>query len=66
MTYLAILGMFAIVLAMAFIPEQREPLALGVVSFIVLLLAYLPRLRWGRRPAPATMQAEAQHYTELK
>jgi GABA permease len=66
LTYLAIVGMIAIVLAMAFIPEQREPLALGVASLIVLLLVYLPRLRWGRRPEAATMQAEAQHYSELK
>ena len=51
LTYFAILGMLAIVAAMAFIPDQRRPLALGVVSLVVLLLAYVPRLRWGRRTA---------------
>ena len=50
LTILAILGMVSIVVAMAFIPEQRTPLLLGVVSLAVLLVAYVPRSLWGRRP----------------
>jgi GABA permease len=50
LTILAILGMISIVVAMAFIPEQRTPLLLGVVSLAALLVAYVPRLLWGRRP----------------
>ncbi len=50
LTILAILGMISIVVAMAFIPEQRTPLLLGVVSLAALLIAYVPRLLWGRRP----------------
>jgi GABA permease len=65
LTYLAIVGMLAIVIAMGFISDQRSPLALGVVSLVVLLLAYVPRLRWGRRPEVAPIRAEAHHYTEL-
>lgn len=63
LTYFVIVSMLAVVAAMAFIPEQRQPLALGVVSLIVLLLAYLPRLRWGRRPQIATMQVEGKPHT---
>lgn len=43
LTWLAIFGMAAIVVAMAFIPEQRTPLMLGVVSLGVLLVAYFIR-----------------------
>ncbi len=35
--------MIGIVVAMAFIPDQRTPLALGVVSLGVLLVAYAAR-----------------------
>ena len=51
LTYLAIAGMLSILLAMAFIPEQRAPLAFGLLSVAFLLLAYLVR-RWlgGARP----------------
>lgn len=65
LTYLAIAGMATIVVAMAFIPDQRRPLGLGVVSLFVLLLAYVPRLRWGKRPAVASIHQEAHRYTEL-
>jgi GABA permease len=44
LTWLAIIGMFAILSAMAFIPEQRLPLSFGLVSLAVLLVAY-----WLRR-----------------
>ncbi|WP_294258096.1 amino acid permease [uncultured Comamonas sp.] len=40
LTWLAIAGMLSIVVAMGFIPEQRTPLALGVASLCILLLAY--------------------------
>jgi GABA permease len=43
LTRVAILGMFAIVTAMGFIPEQRAPLLFGLVSVAILLLAYLLR-----------------------
>jgi GABA permease len=65
LTYLAIAGMIGIVVAMAFIPEQRTPLILGVASLILLLLAYAVRLYWGRRPVIAPVTAEAHHYSEL-
>jgi len=40
LTWLSIAGMIGILVAMAFIPEQRKPLWLGVVSLGVLLAAY--------------------------
>jgi len=49
LTYLAIAAMFCILLAMAFIPEQRTPLEFGVVSLGLLLLAFSARMRFGRR-----------------
>lgn len=54
LTYVAIVGMVGIVVAMAFIPEQRTPLALGVVSLAVLLFVYAVRTFWGRRQEIAT------------
>jgi GABA permease len=55
LTYVAIAGMLGIVGAMAFIPDQRAPLAMGVASLATLAVIYLIRrglssLR--RRPAP--------------
>jgi GABA permease len=47
LTYVAIAGMLGIVLAMAFIPEQRTPLEFGVISLGLLLLAYGARRRFG-------------------
>lgn len=58
LTYLAILGMASIVVAMAFIPDQRTPLLLGVASLCLLLGAFLLR-RHLRRHAEATMPAGA-------
>jgi GABA permease len=57
LTYLAIVGMLAIVLAMAFIPEQRTPLIFGVISLGILLLCFAARLRFGRKPDVATAAA---------
>ena len=65
LTYLAIAGMVGIVVAMAFIPEQRTPLVLGVVSLVLLLLIYAVRLYWGRRPMITPVATEARHYSEL-
>lgn len=52
LTWLAIAGMLSIVIAMGFIPEQRTPLALGVASLCILLIAYRVRqtLRAGVLP----------------
>lgn len=46
LTYVAIAGMLGIVTAMAFIPSQRTPLALGVVSLAILLAAFALRSIW--------------------
>jgi GABA permease len=51
LTYLAIAGMLGIVLAMAFIPEQRTPLIFGVISLCILLLGFTVRVRFGTRRA---------------
>ena len=58
LTYVAIAGMLGIVIAMAFIPDQRQPLMLGVVSLIVLMIAFGVRYTYGRPPtlAPASSQ----------
>jgi GABA permease len=52
LTYIAIAGMLAIVLAMAFIPDQRTPLIFGFLSVGVLLAGYALRVRFGAAPAP--------------
>ncbi|VVD61239.1 amino acid permease [Pandoraea nosoerga] len=52
LTWVAIVGMLSIVGAMAFIPDQRTPLALGVVSLTVLLVAFTVRSIWRKLRAP--------------
>jgi GABA permease len=47
LTYVAIAGMLGIVLAMAFIPEQRIPLLFGVLSVLLLVLGFAFRRRYG-------------------
>ncbi len=47
LTYMAIAGMLGIVLAMAFIPEQRTPLVFGCISLGLLLLGFVARVRFG-------------------
>lgn len=64
LTYVAIFGMVGIVVAMAFIPEQRTPLALGIVSPAVLLVAYLMRLFWGKRPEIAPVRGWRDRYRQ--
>jgi len=65
LTYLAIAGMLGIVLAMAFIPEQRTPLVFGIISLGILLLAFGLRARFGGKPMIATLALEPRHYEEL-
>jgi GABA permease len=47
LTYVAIAGMLGILAAMAFIPDQQAPLAMGVGSLAALAAAYALR-RWLR------------------
>jgi GABA permease len=61
LTWLAIGGMLAILIAMAFIPDQREPLWLGVVSLLFLLVVYALFVR-GR--ATTEDEPETPHYAE--
>ncbi|HEX7907716.1 MAG TPA: amino acid permease [Paraburkholderia sp.] len=59
LTWFAIAGMVGILVAMAFIPDQRTPLWLGVVSLGVLLVAYA----WRARKSPASAdEAEFAEY----
>lgn len=53
LTRFAIVGMLAIVAAMAFIPEQRAPLVFGVVSVVVLLAGFALRRAVGPATEPA-------------
>ena len=59
LTCFAIVGMIGILVAMAFIPDQRTPLWFGVVSLGVLLVAYAWRAR--KRRAAGT-EAEFVDY----
>jgi len=52
LTYLALAGMVLILLAMAVIPDQRPPLAMGVASLIGFVLIYALRQR--SRPTSST------------
>jgi GABA permease len=65
LTYLAIAGMLGILLAMAFIPDQRTPLIFGVISLGILLLCFGLRVLFGRRSHIATLAAEPRHYDQL-
>lgn len=58
LTCFAILGMIGILVAMAFIPDQRTPLWLGVVSLGVLLVAYT----WRARKSGASSEPEFVEY----
>jgi GABA permease len=62
LTYLAIGGMLSIVLAMAFIPEQRTPLMFGFISLGILLLAFIARLRFGKRQDRMALAIEPHRY----
>ncbi len=65
LTYLAIAGMLGIVLAMAFIPEQRTPLIFGLISLGILLLSFSARVWFGKKPAISTLAMEPHQYQEL-
>ncbi len=65
LTYVAIAGMLGIVLAMAFIPDQRTPLVFGVISLGILLLGFAARVRLGRKPDIATLAMEPHRYEQL-
>lgn len=65
LTYAAIAGMIAIVVAMALIPDQRTPLLLGVTSLGILLAAFGVRMLWGRRPQIAAIVQEPHSYEAL-
>jgi GABA permease len=55
LTYVAIAGMLGILAAMAFIPDQRAPLAMGVASLAALIPIYALRRRF-RPGAPVAME----------
>jgi GABA permease len=65
LTYLAIGAMLCILLAMAFIPEQRTPLVFGIASLALLLLAFAARIRFGSKTSIAELRMEARGYEEL-
>jgi GABA permease len=65
LTYLTIAGMLGIVVAMAFIPEQRTPLIFGVISLGILLLSFGARMRFGAKPDIAALAMEPRQYGEL-
>jgi len=57
LTYAAIAGMLGILLAMAFIPEQRTPLIFGGLSLGLLLLIFAARTLYRGRMPPPTQRA---------
>jgi len=65
LTYVTIAAMLGILLAMAFIPDQRTPLLFGLISLGVLLLAFAARHRFGAKNRIATIAAEPHGYGEL-
>jgi GABA permease len=65
LTYVAIAGMLGIVLAMAFIPEQRTPLIFGLISLGLLLLAFGLRVLFGGKPNIAALAMEPRQNLEL-
>jgi GABA permease len=65
LTYLTIAAMLGIVIAMAFIPDQRTPLVFGLISLGVLLVAFAVRHRFGAKYRIATIAAEPHGYGEL-
>jgi GABA permease len=65
LTYVTIVGMLAIVLAMGFIPDQRTPLIFGLISLGLLIIAFFARSRFGAAPDIATLAMEPHRYDEL-
>lgn len=62
LTWVAIVGMLAIVVAMAFIPEQRTPLLLGVVSLAILLALYGMKSLWRAKPDLTSVMIDTQAF----
>lgn len=60
LTWTAIAAMLAILTAMAFIPDQRRPLLFGLMSFALMLPAFIARMRFGRCIAPESIAPEAR------
>ena len=58
-------SMLGIVLAMAFIPDQRTPLIFGLISLGILLLSFGVRVFFGRPTHIATLAMEPHQYEEL-
>jgi GABA permease len=65
LTYLAIAAMLGILLAMAFIREQRTPLIFGLISLGILLLGFAARVRFGLRRDIEELALEPHRYEEL-
>jgi GABA permease len=65
LTYVSIAAMLGIVLAMAFIPDQRTPLIFGLISLGILLLSFGVRVFFGRPTHIATLAMEPHQYEEL-
>jgi GABA permease len=63
LTWLAIFGMTAILVAMAFIPDQRKPLWLGVASLGILIVAYMVFKR-GRKEAEIEDDAHSTRHLQ--
>jgi GABA permease len=63
-TYLAIAGMLALVVAMGFIPEQRVSLEFGLASVVVLLIGYCARVYLGRNSHAGPEQTIAEYAIE--
>lgn len=61
LTWLAIFGMTAILVAMAFIPDQRKPLWLGVASLGILIVAYIVFKRGRKEVEIESEDHSAQH-----
>ena len=65
LTWVAIVGMLAIVVAMAFIPDQRTPLLLGIVSLGILLAVYGLRGLWRGKSQLTPVMPEATAFLKL-
>jgi hypothetical protein len=57
--------MLSIVLAMAFIAEQRIPLLFGLISLAILILSFVARVRFGTKSPSSSLLLEAHRYQEL-
>jgi GABA permease len=61
LTYFAIAGMLAIVLAMGLIPEQRKPLLFGIGSLAILLIGFGVRMRFGPKQSAVAASGSDLH-----